>query len=377
MCKLCKIAQNTLFALYLRPKVDFGNPLVMNSHPSNVAPIIASSALKAPWQQQLADISISAKALLLQLELPTSLLSAGEKGAQDFPIRVPLAFLNRIKKGDINDPLLRQIWPLLEETQTPPTGFVLDPLGEASSNTTPGIVHKYKNRVLLVVNGSCAIHCRYCFRRHFPYDENRLSRQQWLDTLEYIQQRPEINEVIFSGGDPLSSSDKRLFDLLEAIEAIPHVKRLRIHSRLPIVIPDRITPELIQRLTSSRLKIIMVVHANHANEIDNDVGNTLQTMKRAGIHVLNQSVLLKGVNDNAQSLIDLSERLFECDTLPYYLHLLDPVVGAHHFDVSESVATQLLLDIQKTLPGFLVPKLVREVDGRPSKTLIPIKSHPA
>lgn len=352
----------------------FGNRAVMNTPLSNVAPIIARSDDHASWQQQLADISFSAQALLDLLELPKSVLPAGIKGAEDFPIRVPMAYINRIEKGNIHDPLLRQIWPLLEETHTPPTGFVLDPLGEASSNKTPGIVHKYKNRVLLVVNGSCAIHCRYCFRRHFAYDENRLSRRQWLETLDYIQQRPEINEVIFSGGDPLSSSDKRLFDLITAIEAIPHVTRLRIHSRLPIVIPDRINDALIARLQESRLKVIMVVHANHANEIDEHVGHALQTLKHAGIHVMNQSVLLKGVNDNAQSLIDLSERLFEFDTLPYYLHLLDPVIGAHHFDVSEAIATQLILEIQTTLPGFLVPKLVREIDGRPSKTLIPISA---
>lgn len=324
------------------------------------------------WQQQLANSPFSAQALLDWLELPNDLLPAGIDGAKDFPIRAPLAFLQRIEKGNLHDPLLRQVWPLTEETQTPPSGFVLDPLGEASSNPTSGVVHKYKNRVLLVVNGSCAIHCRYCFRRHFPYDDNRLSRQQWVETLDYIQQRPEINEVILSGGDPLTSSDKRLFDLFDAIEAIPHVKRLRIHSRLPVVIPDRMTCELIERLSQSPLKIIMVIHANHANEIDKQVGQALLKMKHAGIHVLNQSVLLKGVNDDAQSLIDLSERLFEWDVLPYYLHLLDPVVGAHHFDVSEERATQLIQDIQRTLPGFLVPKLVREVNGRASKTLIPI-----
>ncbi|MGR6875092.1 EF-P beta-lysylation protein EpmB [Pseudomonas sp. HK3] len=344
----------------------------MNTPHINIHSITASGDESPSWQQQLANISYSAHELLTYLELPKSLLPAGIEGANDFPIRAPMAYINRIEKGNVHDPLLRQIWPLLEETQTPPTGFVLDPLGEASSNTTPGIVHKYKNRVLLIVNGSCAIHCRYCFRRHFPYDDNRLSRQQWLDTLEYIKQRPEINEVILSGGDPLSSSDKRLFDLIDAIEAIPHVIRLRIHSRLPIVIPDRINDDVVKRLQQSRLKSIMVVHANHANEIDEHVGHALQTLKHAGIHVLNQSVLLKGVNDNAQSLIDLSERLFEFDALPYYLHLLDPVVGAHHFDVSEPIATQLILQIQKTLPGFLVPKLVREVDGRASKTLIPI-----
>lgn len=324
------------------------------------------------WQQQLANSPFTAQALLTWLELPVALLPAGQHGAEDFPIRAPMAFLQRIEKGNIHDPLLRQVWPLIEESQTPPDGFVLDPLGESSSNPTPGVVHKYHNRVLLVVNGSCAIHCRYCFRRHFPYDDNRLNRQQWLDTLDYIQKRPEINEVILSGGDPLSSSDKRLFDLIDAIEAIPHVKRLRIHSRLPIVIPARITNALLQRLSNSHLKIIMVVHANHANEIDQEVAIALQTIKQAGIHLLNQSVLLKGVNDDAQSLIHLSERLFECDVLPYYLHLLDPVIGAHHFDVSESSAITIMTEMQKTLPGFLMPKLVREVDGRLSKTSIPI-----
>ena len=326
----------------------------------------------APWQQQLSNSPFTAQALLEWLELPTQWLAAGEQGAKDFPIRAPLAFLQRIEKGNLHDPLLRQIWPLIEESQTPPQGFVLDPLGETKSNPTPGVVHKYQNRVLLVMNGSCAIHCRYCFRRHFPYDDNRLSRQQWLDTFDYIRQRPHINEVILSGGDPLTSSDKRLFDLISAIEGIPHVKRLRIHSRLPVVIPDRITDALTARLQASPLKVIMVIHANHANEIDAHVGQCLQKLKHANVHLLNQSVLLKGVNDDAESLINLSERLFEWDVLPYYLHLLDPVVGAHHFDVSEHAATQLMLEIQKILPGFLVPKLVREVDGRPSKTQIPI-----
>ncbi|MGK0443396.1 MAG: EF-P beta-lysylation protein EpmB [Bermanella sp.] len=370
MCKWGKIAQNSGFHRKIRQLSVFGSLSVMNTpqaHSIAIRPIEGDS-----WQQQLANSPFSAQALLTWLELPVALLPAGEQGAEDFPIRAPMAFLQRIEKGNIHDPLLRQVWPLIEESQTPPSGFVLDPLGESSSNPTPGVVHKYHNRVLLVVNGSCAIHCRYCFRRHFPYDDNRLSRQQWLDTLDYIQKRPEINEVILSGGDPLSSSDKRLFDLIDAIEAIPHVKRLRIHSRLPIVIPARITHALLQRLSNSHLKIIMVVHANHANEIDQEVAIALQTIKQAGIHLLNQSVLLKGVNDDAQSLIHLSERLFECDVLPYYLHLLDPVIGAHHFDVSESSAITIMTEMQKTLPGFLMPKLVREVDGRLSKTSIPI-----
>jgi EF-P beta-lysylation protein EpmB len=370
MCKRSKIAQNSGFHRNIRQLSVFGSLSVMNTpqaHSIAIHPIEGES-----WQQQLANSPFSAKALLDWLELPDALLAAGEQGAGDFPIRAPLAFLQRIEKGNLQDPLLRQVWPLIEESQTPPSGFVLDPLGETSSNPTPGIVHKYHNRVLLVVNGSCAIHCRYCFRRHFPYDDNRLSRQQWLDTLDYIHQRSEINEVILSGGDPLTSSDKRLFDLVTAIAANPHLKRLRIHTRLPIVIPARITDALLTRLSQSRLNVIMVVHANHANEIDDNVAQALRAIKQAGIHLLNQSVLLKGVNDDADSLINLSERLFECEVLPYYLHLLDPVIGAHHFDVSEQSAIALMAQIQKTLPGFLLPKVVREVDGRSSKTSIPI-----
>lgn len=324
------------------------------------------------WQQQLAHTINSAQELLNILAIAPDALPFSAEGLADFPMRVPYAFAKRMEKGNLNDPLLRQVWPDIEEASTPPAGFVLDPLGEANSNPAPGIVHKYQGRVLLIVNGSCAVHCRYCFRRHFPYNDNRLSRQEWQDALEYVRNREDINEVILSGGDPLSSNDARLFELISAIEDISHVTRLRIHSRLPIVIPARITHALIERLQQSRLHIIMVVHANHAKEIDTEVGDTFVRMRAAGIHVLNQSVLLKGVNDNAQSLIDLSERLFEFGAMPYYLHLLDPVVGAHHFDVSENQATSLITDIQTQLPGFLVPKLVREVDGRPSKTLIPI-----
>ena len=210
------------------------------------------------------------------LQLSPDYLPAAIEGAQAFALRVPYAYLKRIKPGDINDPLLRQIWPFHAENQAPPAGYVLDPLGENQSNTTPGIVHKYQGRVLLITNGSCAIHCRYCFRRHFPYQANALSRQQWANALAYVQKDDSIQEVILSGGDPLTSSDVRLFHLIDAIEAIPHVTRLRIHTRLPIVIPARITDALLDRLSTSRLNIVMVVHANHANEIDDEVGETLK-----------------------------------------------------------------------------------------------------
>jgi len=350
----------------LGPENTMNTPFLANATP-------LQDPSEAPsWQQQLANVIDSPQVLLEILELPSQLLAAAQQGHHDFKLRVPRAFVNRIEKGNIRDPLLRQIWPFAQEQEPAPKDFVFDPLGEANSNQNAGIVHKYQNRVLLIVNGSCAVHCRYCFRRHFPYGDNQLTRQQWVETLKYVEQRPEINEVILSGGDPLSSSDARLFDLINAIEAIDHVKRLRIHSRLPIVIPERITHELVTRLQQSRLQTIMVVHANHANEIDASVGNALLKLHQAGITVLNQSVLLKGINDNAQSLIDLSERLFEFKTLPYYLHLLDKVVGAHHYDVTEQTAIELINEIQITLPGFLVPKLVREIDGQPSKTLISI-----
>lgn len=335
------------------------------------APVeIETNATQTTWQQQLADVVTTGHELITSLNLDPQYLPDANRAALDFPIRVPKAYLTRITPADIDDPLLRQVLPLKEENHPAPTGFVLDPLGEVNSNKTPGIVHKYHGRVLLITNGSCAIHCRYCFRRHFPYDDNNLSSKQWLNALDYISARPEINEVILSGGDPLTNNDKRLFTLIEAIEAIPHITRLRIHSRLPIVIPARVTDQLIQRLQTSSLNVVMVVHCNHANEIDEEVASALQKIQKAGIHTLNQSVLLRGVNDDLDALVNLSERLFSCGVLPYYLHLLDPVIGAHHFDVEETDGQNLMLALQNKLPGFLVPKLVREIDGRPSKTPI-------
>lgn len=322
------------------------------------------------WQTQLSQGVRTPAQLLTLLNLPLELLSDAQKGHTEFPVRVPMSFVNRMKKGDLNDPLLRQVLPLSHETEATPDGFVLDPLGEADANKTPGIVHKYQGRVLLIASGSCAINCRYCFRRHFPYADNQLSTQEWLGALDYIRNRADINEVILSGGDPLNNNDQRLFTLIKAIEKIPHVTRLRIHTRLPIVLPARITDELINRLKASRLNVVTVVHANHANEINEEVGDALTKLHGDNLHVLNQSVLLNGINDSSHLLKELSERLFTYRVLPYYLHLLDPVKGAHHFDVSEVQAQKIILELQATLPGFLVPKLVKEVHGRPSKTSI-------
>lgn len=320
------------------------------------------------WQAQLSHAITSAPDLLRALNIPQSYLEGALAGANEFAIRVPMAFVKRMEKGNIHDPLLRQVLPLAEETALPPAGFTLDPLEENTTNTTPGIIHKYHGRVLLITNGTCAVNCRYCFRRHFPYADNRLNTEEWDQALDYIRSRPDINEVILSGGDPLTNNDQRLFALISAIEDIPHISRLRIHTRLPIVIPDRITESLVNRLATSSLTIVTVIHANHANEIDDHVADSLQRLHSAGIHIFNQSVLLKGVNDHSASLIALSERLFTCHVIPYYLHLLDPVVGAHHFDVNEETAQSLVAEILKHLPGFLVPKLVREIAGEGSKT---------
>jgi len=292
---------------------------------------------------------------------PEDLLSA-------LQLRVPRPFVQQMNIGDPNDPLLRQVLPLVDEFRVEP-GFHKDPLDEQSSPAN-GLLHKYHGRVLLILQGGCAVNCRYCFRRHFPYDELTISQRQIDDTLDYIKQNPEVNEVILSGGDPLMAKDERLHKLVRELEALPQLTRLRIHSRLPVVIPSRLTDGLLTSLTQSRLQVVLVIHANHANEISNDLSAALKKWHNAGIHLLNQSVLLRGVNDSSEVLCRLSETLFRANVLPYYLHQLDKVEGASHFEVSDDKAQQLWLDMTQQLPGFLVPKLVREQARKPSKTAI-------
>jgi EF-P beta-lysylation protein EpmB len=287
----------------------------------------------------------------------------------EFPLQVPRPYLARIRHGDPQDPLLTQVLPVQQELDTV-EGFDDDPLDEAAHNPHPGIVHKYRNRLLLIVSPACAINCRYCFRRHFPYQQQRQNRQQWQSALDYIRQHRELNEIIYSGGDPLAANDKFLGWLTEQISQISHIKRLRVHSRLPIVIPSRIDDELLQWMTASRLQPTLVVHINHPNEIDDAVEAGLHRLQENRIRVFNQSVLLKGVNDCAETLAALSERLYDCRVNPYYLHLLDPVKGAAHFDVCESRATHIYAEMQATLPGFLLPRLVREVPGKAAKTIV-------
>lgn len=326
-------------------------------------------SIPSSWKIELSQSIKSVAELLDCLRLDSSLLTGAQRAAMQFPLQVPRPYLGRIRHADPCDPLLTQVLPVQQELESP-QGFQKDPLDEVSHNPHPGIIHKYRNRLLLIVSPACAINCRYCFRRHFPYEQQRQSRQQWVSALDYIRQHRELNEVIYSGGDPLAANDKFLGWLTAQIAEISHIKRLRVHSRLPIVIPSRVDDDLLRWMTASRLKPILVVHVNHANEIDHAVEAGLYRLQENGIRILNQSVLLKGVNDGAKTLIDLSERLYDCGVSPYYLHLLDPVQGASHFDVAQVQATQIYAEMQAALPGFLLPRLVREVPGKAAKTII-------
>ncbi|MGN5519444.1 EF-P beta-lysylation protein EpmB [Halopseudomonas sp. Lyrl_26] len=325
------------------------------------------------WQSLLSRSITDPEQLLRRLELDPALLAGARAGAADFPLRVPEPFVERMHKSDPNDPLLRQVLPLGEELLEHPD-YVLDPLGEQHTNTRAGIIHKYHGRLLLIVSGGCAVNCRYCFRRHFPYGDNNLSTEQWQQALDYIRGDQSISEVIYSGGDPLAASDKRLAWLTREIAAIPHVRRLRVHTRLPVVIPQRVTSELIDALCGTRLPVVMVLHSNHANEFDAALGNAVLRLRQAGITLLNQTVLLRGVNDSLETLISLSETLGDHGILPYYLHVLDHVKGAQHFHVDDGAAMGLAAEMLARLPGFLVPRLVREVAGETSKTPLPFQT---
>ncbi|RLA58559.1 MAG: EF-P beta-lysylation protein EpmB [Gammaproteobacteria bacterium] len=324
---------------------------------------------QADWKSELSESICSVEALLELVQLDKTQLSGCQQAAADFPLRVPRAFLSRMEPGNPADPLLMQVLPL-ESELTPSAGFIPDPLDEAAHNPVPGLVHKYRNRVLLIVSPTCAVNCRYCFRRHFPYGENRQNRQQWRRALAYIENDLNINEVIYSGGDPLAANDQFLSWLTKSIAAISHVKRLRVHTRMPVVIPSRIDSQLLGWMAATRLKPIVVLHINHGNEIDGRVKRAVRQLLDSGLTVLNQTVLLNGVNDNAGVLVELSEALYESGVMPYYLHLLDPVQGAGHFQVSDRRALQIYRDMQAALPGYLVPKLVREHAGASSKTIL-------
>lgn len=320
------------------------------------------------WQSQLSDLITDPFELLDQLEICSdALLSGAILASKSFKLRVPRAFVGKMRKGDSLDPLLLQVLPHHLELEEHPE-FVTDPLGEEAANQLPGVLHKYQSRFLLTLTGACAVHCRYCFRRHFPYQENLPKQDDWPQIKAYIEQNPHINEVILSGGDPLTLSNRKLKLWIERLESLQQVKILRIHSRVPVVIPQRLDTELLEILKSTRLRIIMVIHANHAAELDDQTCAYLEKLSQHGITALNQAVLLKGVNDDAQTLIELSQRLFDARVMPYYLHVLDKVKGAQHFDLSGSKIDEIYHDILAGLPGYLVPKLVREIAGEKNKT---------
>jgi EF-P beta-lysylation protein EpmB len=326
-----------------------------------------SSWQRPRWQQALAEAIHDPVELLNLLELPQDSLSLSRDAARQFPLRVPRGYVARMRKGDPSDPLLRQILPLHAE-ELDVAGFHRDPVGDLDAMAVPGVLHKYHGRVLLITTGACGIHCRYCFRRHFPYGDANPAPGSWRQALDYIAADPTITEVILSGGDPLALPDPRLAELVQQLGAIPHIKRLRIHSRLPIVLPERIDSALLAWLDSSRLQKVMVVHANHPNEIGDDTVRAVRDLQDCGTTVFNQAVLLRDINDSADILATLSETLFAAGVLPYYLHLLDKVQGAAHFDVPAGHAANLIDILQKRLPGYLVPRLVRETAGAPAKT---------
>ncbi|WP_250655005.1 EF-P beta-lysylation protein EpmB [Alkalimarinus coralli] len=323
-------------------------------------------AVEVPsWKEVLSNAISSPKTLSERLGIPLSSISG--KANEDFKLFVPEPYLHRIEKGNANDPLLKQVLPAHQETVSP-THYSADPLAEDTYNSVPGLIHKYKSRVLLVSGSTCAINCRYCFRRHFPYSDNRLSKEQWSVALEYIRHHTELNEVIMSGGDPLVNNDKQLHWLSTEISKIPHIKRLRIHTRLPVVIPQRVDEPFITWLSNISLQKVMVLHINHPNEIDEQVKHAIKAIKDTGTLVLNQSVILAGINDCSQTLIKLSEDLFEAGALPYYLHRLDKIKGAAHFDLKQSRINEIYTNMLASLPGYLVPKLVAEIPHKPSKT---------
>ncbi len=321
------------------------------------------------WQEAMKNAIRSPGELIKYLGLQEKISINAEKASAMFSVLVPLSFADRMEKGNPHDPLLQQVLPVTNETLLMPE-FSKDPLGEESANPCKGVLHKYRNRLLLFPSTHCAINCRYCFRRHFPYEKNQPNKREFLQALEYIQKQRDITEVIYSGGDPLAINDNRLSWLTEKVAGIDHVQRLRIHTRLPIVIPERINDALLNWLSSTRLKPVIVVHSNHPNEINDSVKSACKRLTDAGVVLLNQSVLLKGINDCASTLKQLNEKLFDCNIIPYYLHLLDRVQGVYHFEVAEEKAQRIVGQLSAECSGYMVPRLVREEKGLFSKVTI-------
>ena len=331
-------------------------------------------SVETNWQKDLAMAFTRPEDLLNYLDLDAEHLGHHGTARRLFPMRVPRHFASLMEKGNWHDPLLRQVMPLTDEFEAAP-GYSADPL-EEHDTAGKGLLHKYQSRVLLIVRGGCAVNCRYCFRRHFPYAENTVRKREWTEALKYIAADKNINEVIFSGGDPLMAKDDHLSWLANEIARIPHVRRLRIHTRLPVVMPERLDSAFVNWISELPIPVIMVLHANHANEFSPLLIERLNLLRKAGVMLLNQSVLLKGVNDSEDALVGLQEASFQAGVMPYYLFQLDKVLGAAHFEVSDEKAKMLMAGIIKRLPGYLVPKLTREIGGQPGKTPVDLQLHP-
>lgn len=321
---------------------------------------------KLVWQEILRDGFSCVDSLAKFLNLPQE--SGCKKAHKEFATRVPKRFASLMEKGNPKDPLLLQVLPVVEELEVKPN-FTFDPLEENKANPVSGLLHKYYSRVLITF-GACAVNCRYCFRRHFSYEQNSPFKNNWQDIINYIKNDVSISEVILSGGDPLLTKDSQLQSLFEKLNEIPHLKTLRIHTRVPIVLPERIDENFLQVLNQVNLQKVMVIHCNHANEIDSAVVSAIHLLKSNSVFLLNQSVLLKDVNDNSETLALLSSKLFNIQVLPYYLHILDKVQGTSHFEVPVEKAKQIYSELQSKLSGYLIPKLVIEEPGKAHKTLI-------
>jgi EF-P beta-lysylation protein EpmB len=324
------------------------------------------SAQPAPWQRQWRESITDPRELLAALGLDAIAEPIDFPARDAFPLRVPRAFVARMRHGDPHDPLLRQVLPLRREHDAV-EGYGVDAVGDLAARAGTGLLHKYEGRALLVATGSCAVHCRYCFRRHFPYADEGAAADRWRASIDWLASRPDIDEVLLSGGDPWSLATARLHELTDALRGLPHVRRLRVHTRLPVVLPDRVDAELLRWVRGLHLPLVVVVHANHPAELDAGTAAAFADLRGAGATLLNQSVLLRGVNDDEDTLAHLSATLFDQGVLPYYLHQLDRVAGAAHFAVPDARALVLADALHRRLPGYLVPRLVREVQGAPGK----------
>ncbi|GIW92339.1 MAG: EF-P beta-lysylation protein EpmB [Pirellulaceae bacterium] len=342
---------------------------IMNSILTQTDDFVGAGSAEVPWPEALRKAVREVEVLAEVLRLPQAWIDQARRAARQFPLLVPWEFVRRIRPADPHDPLLRQVLPIGDEL-IPEPGYSSDPLGELQRCRAPGLLQKYAGRALIVTTGACAIHCRYCFRRHFPYHDLAAARRHWPVILEELASDASIDEVILSGGDPLVLPDAWLREWVEALGRIPHLARLRLHTRLPVVIPQRVTQELIDWLRGTRLTPLVVVHVNHPQELDETCCTALTKLVDSGIPVLNQAVLLRGVNDSADVLEELCRRLANLRVLPYYLHQLDPVQGAHHFAVPVQVGIEIVSRLRERLPGYAVPRLVVEEPGQPAKRLL-------